>query len=129
MRYFLKIEDCDERGNALNAALSVIAQGEYADGALSLDYLFDGARYSLKVEEGCVRHTRCGDIQMSLEFRLGELTCGCLKSGGMSGNLNIYTHELKIILTSKGCSARLVFSDGVEGGEKLVKSITAYPVK
>ena len=129
MRYFLKIEDCDEEGNPTDTALPMIAEGEYSQGALVLHYLFDGAEYTLTVSENCVLHDRLGDTQMSLCFRLGELTCGVIKSGGMNGNLNIFTHELKIALSRNGCNVRLVFSDGASGGEKVFKNITAFSVK
>lgn len=129
MRYFLKIEDCDEKGNPVDKALPVIADGKYDGGVLSLNYVFDGAEYSLKVSANSVYHDRYGDIRMSLEFRLGELTCGSLESSGMNGDFDIFTHELDISLTSEGCSVHLVFSDGASGGDKIVKNITAYQVK
>lgn len=129
MRYFLKIEDCDAFGRPADTALPIIAEGEYKLGVLSLGYLFDGARYSLTITDDCVRHVRYGDMQMSLEFRLGKLTRGSLKSGGLSGDLDVFTHELEIAMTPEGCSVHLVFSDGEEGVEKVVKNITAYSVK
>lgn len=129
MRYFLKIQDCDEKGNPTDKALPVIAEGNCAEGVLALDYVFDGAKYSLKVSEDCVWHDRYGEMRMSLKFRLGELTCGSLKSGALNGDFDIFTHELIISLTDEGCNVHLVFSDGTQSGDKVVKKITAYAVK
>ena len=129
MRYFLKIEDCDESGNPIGDALAVIGDGNYAEGKLVIGYLFDGAGYTLEVSGNCVRHERRSDVLMSLEFRHGELTYGSLRSGELNGQLPIYTHELKISVSEKGCSVRLVFSDGVQGGDKTVKNITARAVQ
>lgn len=124
----MKIEDCGADGLPCGEALSVIAEGEYGGGILKLNYVFDGADYSLTIGSNYVVHNRFGDTQMRLEFVKGKHTVGTLKSGDMRGNLYIFTHELKIILTSNGCSVRVTFSDGADG-EKTVKNITAYAVK
>lgn len=125
MRYHLKIEDCGEKSETL----SVIAEGEYGGGVLALNYVYDGADYSLSIGSNYVVHNRFGDTRMKLEFREGQLTLGTLQSGDMRGSLDIFTHELKIILTANGCSTRISFSDGGEKGLKIVKNITAYAVK
>lgn len=125
MRYHLKIEDCGEDSEAL----SVIAEGGYGGGTLKLNYVYDGADYSLLIGGNYVVHNRFGDTRMKLEFCEGQRTVGTLQSGDMRGNLDIFTHELKIILTANGCSARICFSEGGENSLKIVKNITAYAVK
>ena len=126
MRYHLKIEDCGEESGEV---LSVVAEGEYGGGVLKLNYLFDGADYSLVIGGNYVVHSRFGDTQMRLEFRKGQRTEGMLKSGDMRGILNVFTHELKIMLTANGCNAVIKFSDGAENSVAAVKKITAYAVK
>ena len=121
----MKIEDCGEESETL----SIIAEGEYGGGVLALNYVYDGADYTLVIGSNYVVHNRFGDTRMKLEFRKGERTVGTIQSGDMRGNLNIFTHELKIILTANGCSANITFSDGGENGLKIVKNITAYAVK
>ncbi len=125
MRYHLKIEDC----GAESETLSVIAEGEYGGGVLKLNYVYDGADYSLVIGSNYVVHNRFGDTRMKLEFREGQHTVGTLQSGDMRGNLSIFTHELRIILTANGCSAHISFSEGGENSSKNVKNITAYAVK
>lgn len=127
MRYRLKIEDCSE-AQPLGESFSVVAEGEYDGGALTLQYGYDGARYRLIVEDGCVRSLRFGDTEISLEFRLGQKTSGTLKGGGVAGSFSIFTHELKTVLTSNGCNVRIAYSDSKENGGKVVKNITAYAV-
>lgn len=129
MRYYLKIEDCGEDSLPCGEVLSVIAEGGYDGGVLKLDYVYDGADYSLVVGGNYVFHNRYGDTRMSLEFVGGKHTVGTIKSGDMGANLDIFTHELKIILTQNGCSARITFSGVADDSGKSVKSITAYAVK
>ena len=129
MRYFLKIEDCDENGAPVGRALPVIAEGEFSGGVLTLDYIFDNAHYNLKVSENCVYHSRFGDTEMRLEFRQGELTSGMLNGEGVSGNFDIFTRELAINLTPNGCSVRVKFSESADDGEIIVKNIIAYLVR
>ncbi len=129
MRYHLKIEDCGSDGLPCGEALSVIAEGGCDGGVLKLDYIFDGADYSLVIGSNYVLHNRYGDTRMSLEFIGGKHTVGTIKSGDMGGSLDIFTHELKIILTQNGCSARITFSVVADDSGKSVKNITAYAVK
>ena len=129
MRYFLKIEDCDANGTPVGKPLPVIAQGEFSGGVLSLEYIFDGAHYSMKISDNRIFHNRYGDTEMKLEFILNERTQGSLKSGGLNGNFDIFTHELKITLTQNGCNAHLEFSEGADDDEKIIKNIVAYAVK
>ena len=127
LRFHLKIEDC-ATGEPLGESLSVIAEGEYDGGVLTLHYSYDGAGYRLIVEEGCVKSLRLGDTEITLEFRPGQETLGTLKGGGTAGNFSIFTHELKIKLTPNGCCVRVTYSDGGENSGKVVKNITAYAV-
>ena len=127
MRYHLKIEDCSV-AEPLGESFSVIAEGEYDGGVLTLRYSYDGAQYRLIVEDGCVKSLRLGDTEIILEFRLGEKTLGTLKGGGTAGSFLIFTHELKILLTSNGCNVRVTYSDGKENSGKVVKNITAYAI-
>lgn len=128
MRYHLKIKDCSE-GEPLGESFSVIAEGEYDGGILTLQYSYDGAQYRLIIADCCVKSLRFGDTEISLEFRLGQKTLGTLKGGGTAGNFAIFTHELKTVLTSNGCSVRVTYSDGGENSGKVVKNITAYAVR
>ena len=129
MRYFLKIEDCDESGAPCGKALPVIAEGKFEGGVLTLEYIFDNAHYKLQVSANRIYHVRYGDTNMKLEFCQGELTDCTLGGEGLDGDFGIYTHELHIMLTPNGCSAQMKFSESAEDERFIHKKITAYKVK
>ncbi len=101
MQYFLKF----------GQAAPVNAEGDFVDGALTVEYELEGTRYILKVEPRKVLHKTVGD-GLEVEFIHGKRTVGVLKCGNSSAPYPVFCSMLKIAESGLNRDITVVFNDG-----------------
>lgn len=122
-------ESANEGANeGAESSIKVIAEGGFCDGALRLSYLFDGARYSMKLDGESIEHVRSGDTCMSLVFKAGERTLCSISDGVRRGGFYIFTRSLDVEFSDGGARALIEYFAADMGGVT-VKKISARAIK
>lgn len=97
----------------------------FTDGGFSLAYPLDGDACTLAYDGATLTQRRTGGAPLSLAFRAGEETVCRLETGGLSGELPIFTERADVEIFPDGVKIYLFYS---LGGEKTALEITATAV-
>lgn len=108
--------------------VEVKASGKKVDGALILEYDYDGTANKLTLEDKKIVQSRQGVVRLQLNFIDGEVTESRIFYGADGGALITYTKSLKVVFCGDNCKAELLYSFE-EGGENNFVSVSAEVCK
>lgn len=124
MKYSLEIIQSADGEKSVVAA---DAEGVFGGGVLSLEYSFDGAKYSLVISERAMEQARTGNINLQTSFVPGEWTECRISDGQNGGSFSIFTEEYEARFEGDNCTADCAFSDE-QGGSSTRIIVTARRV-
>lgn len=88
---------------------SCVGELDFSEKGFTLSYVFDGDRCRLTYDGRLLRHEKGGEIPVCLEFDLNKKTLCQIGSGGLSGQIPVFTKSLNVHTDVKTVSVSVAY--------------------